>query len=193
MTQRLNTIITVIFLLALCFTYGQTKPLKEQARKFVIRLKNNDDYPMGGKDTLIDLNGDNLKDILIEFYALAGTGEKNGVRVYLYDKSRKKFVQCEQLNYLVNPTFYRDKKNVVGYYLGNGGGRATKLKWRGLKLDTLEHIDIDVTWQHNTPTFKLASYDYITKKKTSKILENMSLPKEYNYSDYKPIIKTNSR
>ena len=82
---------------------------------------------MGGKDTLIDLNGDNFKDILIEFYALAGTGEKNGVDVYLYNNSKKKFVQCEQLNYLANPTFYRDKKIVVGYYLGNGGGALLNL------------------------------------------------------------------
>lgn len=193
MQQRLHTIITIILLLPFCFSYGQTRSsLKEQAQTFVSRLKNNDDYPMGGRDTLIDLNGDNLKDILIEFYALAGTGEKNGIRVYLYDNSKKKFKPCEPLNYLANPTFYFDKKVVVGYYLGNGSGQATTLKWHGLKLDTLEHIDIDITWHDNDASFKLVSYNYITKKNAVKTVHAMDLPKEYKYMDYEPIIKTNS-
>jgi hypothetical protein len=74
-------------------------------------------------------------------------------------------VSSEQLNYLANPTVYRDKKFIVGYYLGNGGGSATKLKWNGLKLETLEHIDIDVTWQNNNPVFKLVSTTTLLKRK----------------------------
>ena len=105
MTHRLNTIIKIIFLLIFCFSYGQIQPFaKEQARNFVARLKSNEDYPIGGKDRMIALNANNFEDILIEFRGLAGTGEKNGV-IVIYTTIQKKFVPCEQLNYLANPTF----------------------------------------------------------------------------------------
>jgi hypothetical protein len=187
-------ILTAVFSLVVCSLFGQTRlSLKDKARLLIGRLKIKEDYPPGGQDTLIDLNGDHFKDILIEYYGLSGSGEKNGVQVYLYNNIRKEFVQCEQMNYLANPTFYRDKKIVVGYYLANGGGYAAKLKWTGLKLDTLEHIDITVNWQVDQPIFKLVSHNFVTKNSTSKVLNTMSLPKEYNYGDYKSIIKTNSR
>ena len=78
---------------------------------------------------------------------------------------------------------------VAGYYLGNGGGTATKLKWKGLGLDTLEHIDIEVINKSGKVSFKLFSVNYISKKKTVRTLDIMDLPKEYSYMDYQPIIK----
>lgn len=193
MTQHLNTIFTIFLVLTFCSSYGQMKTLKLQAEKIISELKRNDDYPMDGKDTLIDLNRDNFKDILIEFYGSAGTGLKNRISVYLYDTTKKSFTECEQLNILANPTFYFDKKIVVGYYIANGGGYATKLKWNGLKLDTLEYIDFDISWQGNNMTCKRTVHNYVTKKEAIKIFSSINLPKEYNYWNYKSLIKTNSR
>jgi hypothetical protein len=110
----------------------------------------------------------------------------------LYDNPKTKFVRSEQLSHLANPTFYLDRKIVVGYYVANCGGYATKLKWHGLRLDTLENIDIDVITQNNDLTFKLVCHDNIAKKVSQKTLNSMSLPKEYNYGSYKAMIK-NSR
>ncbi len=192
MTSRLFFLSTS-FLLLSSVALGQTMLIKGKAQKLITNLKKNGSYPMGGRDTLLDLNGDRFQDVLIEFYGQSGTGEKNGIEAYLYDTLKKTFKHCEQLDYLANPTFYRSKKIVVGYYLGNGGGGATKLKWKGLLLDTIEHITIDVTSKESNITFKLKSHNYITGKKTVKTLPIMSLPDEYNYADYKPIITTSSR
>src|SRR4030095_1105049 len=181
---------TLILTLTFCFSYSQTKTsLKQKAQMFLTKLKKQGDYPFIGKDTLIDLNNDNLADILIEYYGGSGTGLKNRVTDCIYSSAKKDFKECEQLSYLANPTFYPTKRIVAGYYIANGGGHATKLKWNGLKLDTLENIDVDITEQNNQLCFKLDTYNYITKKKSSKYLDIMSLPQVYRYIEYEPIIK----
>jgi hypothetical protein len=189
MKRPLQIFIAAIFLLISHFSYAQSSSLKEQSRKVIAQLKKDYDYPIGAKDTLIDLNGDNFKDILIEFYYASGTGLKNGIRVYLYNNIAWKFEPCEQLNGIGNPTFYFDKKIITCYYVGNGGGWAAKFKWKGLKLQTLEEFDIDVEWKKDGPIFHIESIDHITKKKTSKTRKMMTLPEEYNYYEYIPIIK----
>ncbi|WP_066408216.1 XAC2610-related protein [Flavisolibacter tropicus] len=173
-------------------SYGQTSLQKKQAQTIISHLKSGDgnyEYRVGARDTLMDLNGDGYKDLLIEYYADSGTGLKNRVTVYLYDNIKKKFKPCEQLSSLANPTFYFDKKIVVGYYVGNGGGDATKLKWKGHRLDTLEHIDIDITIPDKVAIYTLTSTNYQTKKTSVKTLQVMALPKEYNYWSYQPLIK----
>lgn len=194
MKQLLNTIIATVFLLVFTTSYGQTRSsLKAQAQKVIAHLKKQRDYPNGGQDTLMDLNGDGYKDILIEFYYPLGTGLKNGIAVYLYNNRKKKFESCEQLNHLTNPTFYFNKKIIVGYYVSVGSGDATKLKWHGLRVDTLEHIHININDKGNDLRFTITSLNYLTKKKTTKTAKMVQLPKEYRYMDYEPIIKTSSR
>jgi hypothetical protein len=183
----------ILLLLVSTQSFSQGQSIKEQARKIISGLKSSNEFPIDARDTLIDLNGDGFKDLLIEYYGAAGTGLKNRIHVYLYDNSRKKLKSCEPLNYLANPAFYFDRKIVVGYYLGNGGGTAIKLKWNGLRLDTLEHIDIDVINQGCAISFKLTSVDYITKRQSFKIVETMDLPGEYKYMNYQPVIKKDYR
>jgi hypothetical protein len=62
-----------------------------------------------------------------------------------------------------------------------------------LRLDTLEHIDIDVINQGCAISFKLTSVDYITKRQSFKIVETMDLPGEYKYMNYQPVIKKDYR
>ena len=171
-------------------SYGQANSLVEKkAKELIPKLKSSGEYPWTGHDTLIDLNGDHYKDILIEYYGLAGTGLKNRITVYLYDNRVGKFKRCNQLCDLANPTFYFDKKIVAGYYVALGGGFAAKLKWKGLHLDSLEKIEVEVLNKGKEIHFKMTSFDFITKKTTSKILEQMALPVEYKYWDYTPLIK----
>ncbi len=189
MKQLLVTIFSFLILLPCKSLFGQTITIKKQAQSIISRLKSTGEYSTDAKDTLIDLNGDNFKDILIEYYGASGTGLKNRIRVFLYNNSLKKFRPCEQLNNLGNPTFYFDKKIIVGYYVASGGGSATKFKWNGLRLDTLEQIDVEVFNKNNSTSFEIVSYDFITKRKTHKTLQTMQLPKEYKYWDYVSVIK----
>ncbi len=183
-------ILSHIFFLFRCLCFGQTATTPEmQAKKIINELKRIDAYPLGAKDTLIDLNGDQLKDILIEYYGLAGSGEKNRIKAYLFDRSSKKFIASAQLENIVNPSFYLDKKIVVGYYVANGGGSATKFRWKGSVLDTLEHIQIDIKWENHSPVFSSKCNNYITKTTTTIVDGIINLPAVYNYNHYEPVIK----
>lgn len=185
----MNMKFIILLLLISGPSFGQLLSIEQQSLNIISGLKSGHEISNDAKDTLIDLNGDGFKDLLIEFYGASGTGLKNRICAYLYDNSKKKLKPCDMLNYLANPTFYFDKKIVVGYYLGNGGGTATKLKWNGLRLDTLEHIDIDVIGKDGTTSFKLISVNYQTRRKSFKTLEIMNLPDEYKYMDYQSVIK----
>jgi hypothetical protein len=191
MQEHLNKTLFLLLSLLTIKVSSQTPSIKSQAQTIISQLKENGEYPLGAKDTVIDINGDRAKDLLIEFYGSAGSGLKNRIIVYLYDNIKKKLTTCETLNCLANPTFYIDKKIVAGYYIANGGGYAAKLKWRGLQLDTLEHIEVDITYKDKIPIFSIITYNHITKKKSVKISDAMELPKEYKYWDYQPIIKGN--
>lgn len=191
MKRFLNKIAFLLLVLVTMKSSGQNPSIKKQAQTIISSLKKAGDYPMGAIDTLIDLNADKFKDLLIEYYGASGTGLKNRIMVYLYDSAKRKLKSCETLNSLGNPTFYFDKKTVAGYYIANGGGYAAKLKWYGLRLDTLEYIEVDVTYKGTDMTFFLTTRNYVTKTKSFKILHTMELPKEYNYWDYKPVIKRN--
>ncbi len=192
MTQFFKIPITIFLVLGFSYSFGQKSKEKSQAQKFISYLKSSDEYPMGGKDTFIDLNGDHFKDILIEFYGSSGNGLKNRISAYLYNSEKKKFTECVQLNNLANPTFYFDKKIVVGYHIATGGGYATKLKWNNLKLDTLEYIDFDIILQGNKMSCTGTFNNYVTKKKIVKVFDHISLPTEYKYFNYKSLIKQNS-
>jgi hypothetical protein len=186
-----NIIVTT--LLIFMFEYSNCQAnlsLEKKAGKIIAELKNNDKYPPGAKDTLIDLNGDHYKDILIEYNGSAGSGMKNKVAVYLYNKAAKKYFICQQLCDLANPTFYFDKKVVTGYYITPGGGDAIKLKWENLHLDSLEKINVLVKWgEDSIPRFNMTVYNFVSGQTTTNWQNLFSLPKEYKYLDYSPLIK----
>jgi len=190
---KTSIIIISVLLLASTFVYCQkNSDFHKKAAVLIKSLKDKGDYPNGGNDTLIDLNGDGYKDILIEYYGASGTGLKNRIQVFLFEPFHNKFKESEQLSDLANPTFYFNRKIITGYYVANGGGYATKLKWNHLKLDTLEYIEIETNNSvKNRPLFTLSSYNYVTKKRKVKTLSAMKLPEEYKYWDYVPIIKKN--
>ena len=142
----------VLFLILSTFTcnkssnninHSDIKVIKE-ARTTLIDLTKNAEYPLlDARDTLIDINCDEFKDILITYYSPSGTGESNCIVALLYDKDKGKFIKNEQVSQLTNPTFDCNTKKVTSYYLGNGAGYTLLLKWNGMKLDTLEYSHIE--------------------------------------------------
>ncbi len=73
-------------------------------------------------DTLIDLNYDAHPDYLIAYYAQAGTGIKNGVDVYIYQKDKNNYKYHDMLSGIRNPSFYLKEKKITGFYLAHGAG-----------------------------------------------------------------------
>lgn len=104
-------------------------------------------------DTLFDINYDGKKDYIIGYYGLAGTGVKNRIAVYLYNKKNDGYILNEQLTRLSNPTFYINKKKITSFYIGHGGGEGCRLEWiKGKWRVTKEFtIDNEGIWQINYP------------------------------------------
>jgi len=80
-------------------------------------------------DTLFDINYDGYKDYVIGYYAQAGTGIKNRIKVFFYEPKKNNYILNEQLSDLPNPTFYINQKKITGFYIGNGGGGGGRLEW----------------------------------------------------------------
>jgi hypothetical protein len=82
-------------------------------------------------DSLFDLNYDQNNDLVISYYGMCGTGLKNRIEVYLWDKSKSNFVYNTLLSSLSNPGFYLDRKKITTFYIAYGGGSGGELQWNG--------------------------------------------------------------
>jgi hypothetical protein len=110
-------------------------------------------------DTLRDLNFDGQKDYIIGFYGLAGSGIKNRVKIYFYNKKQNRYVLSEILTDLPNPTFYIEKKKITGFYIGNGGGDGARLEWIKGKWTITKEFSVsnegdNTVWEVNYPLLK---------------------------------------
>lgn len=166
----------------------------KKARKFLAGFWEENMYiSLVHNDTLLDLNDDGFIDILIEYYGTTGTGFKNAIEAYLYEKETGRFIYQEQLSALVNPTFYFRENIVCGYYVGYGGGWANMYKWaaNGKKLDTLEMFTLDI---NNVDGFKvnLEKTNFQNSRKTHRWeADIIDLPRKYRYGKYSPLIRRN--
>lgn len=168
-----------------------TTTISGKAEKLLWHLRDSGYYPTvtSYRDTLIDANGDRQSDLLVEYYGCCGTGIKNRAEIFLFDKSANRFLTDSPI-ILSNPTFNFTNNTLVGYYVGAGGGHAYKLKWRGMELDTLEYIEIDLIRKAGEITgVKSSLHNYRTGKISETVSDMVSLPREYKYGDYKPIVR----
>lgn len=83
-----------------------------------------------------DVNGDDYKDFLMEYYATAGSGEKNHNEVYLYNPGSHSFDYVDGLG--MNPHFYPEK-GIVTY---NYDPTSDLLNWE--KLELLGEVEVPV-------------------------------------------------
>ena len=94
-------------------------------------------------DLQIDLNYDGAKDYVIRYYGQSGSGIKNKVQVYLFDRKSNEYKLNEQLSELSNPSFFIDKKILTEFYIGNGGGGGSKLEWRSNKWTATKTFEVE--------------------------------------------------
>ena len=90
--------------------------MKEKAQMFITQLKNKYDYPINGNDTLIDLKGDNFKDILVEYYGLAWTRLKTGSQ-FTYMIMQRIISAVQIIEFFSQSNLLPDKRIVAGYYI----------------------------------------------------------------------------
>lgn len=89
-------------------------------------------------DTLQDVNGDDLNDLLVNWYGSNGCCLKNFYNVYLFQPQTGTFSEGFEF---INPTFSAKEKVIRGVEYGHPGETSMyKYKWNGLRVDTLEYI-----------------------------------------------------
>ena len=125
-------------------------------------------------DTLQDINGDGLKDFVVNWYGATGCCLKGFNNVYLQRQDQKSF--AEGLEF-INPTFSPKEGIIRGICYGQPGETEIyKYKWNGEQVDTVEYV----SYQRNTKgkTGKvIVSKDRSGKKPGYKVLN--TVPKEY--------------
>lgn len=92
-------------------------------------------------DTLQDVNGDGLQDLVVNGYGSNGCCLKAFAEVYLYLPQTGTFSEGY---HFINPTFSAKEKVIRGVNYGHPTETSLyKYKWNGASLDTLEYISFE--------------------------------------------------
>ncbi|WP_123924565.1 MULTISPECIES: hypothetical protein [unclassified Flavobacterium] len=128
-------------------------------------------------DTIKDINGDGLKDFVVNWYGATGCCLKAFSNIYLFRKDKKTFSKDFEF---INPTFSPKEKIIRGVEYGHPGHTAIyKYKWNGEAVDTLEYVYYE-TDKEDRKTGKIIiskKEAYSKNKKDIRILN--SIPVEY--------------
>lgn len=127
-------------------------------------------------DTIQDINGDGLRDFVVNWYGSSGCCLKAFSNVYLLRKDKKAFSDKFEF---INPTFSPKEKIVRGVCYGHPGEtQMYKYKWNGEKVDTLEYVSYECNEKGKTGKIIITTdLHYGTKYKVLKKLN--SVPTEY--------------
>lgn len=115
-------------------------------------------------DTILDINGDNLKDFVVNTYGATGCCLKAFSEVYLLRPDQRSFSQSFEF---INPTFSPKERVIRGVCYGHPGETEMyKYKWNGEAVDTVEYIYYEKNERD---------------EKTGKLIVSNKLPDSYNY------------
>jgi hypothetical protein len=128
-------------------------------------------------DTIQDVNGDNIKDFVVNWYGLTGCCLKAFKNVYLLKRDEKTFSQG---NEFINPTFSPNEKIIRGVCYGHPGyTEMYKYKWNGEIVDTLEYVYYE-TDKSEKKTGRIIISNHEPYHKDFKILKIVKkVPREY--------------
>jgi len=128
-------------------------------------------------DTIRDINGDGLKDFVLNWYGSTGCCLKGFSNIYLLRPEKKGF--SNNLEF-INPTFSPKEKIIRGVCYGHPGETEMyKYKWNGETVDTLEYIYYEKN-ENGEKTGKIIVSNlrpYVDRNKVLKRLN--SVPNEY--------------
>jgi hypothetical protein len=128
-------------------------------------------------DTIQDINGDGLKDFVVNWYGSNGCCLKAFSNIYLLRADKKTFSNTFEF---INPTFSPKEKIIRGVCYGHPSDTEMyKYKWNGETIDTLEYI----SYEKNKKGEKTGKIIISNKKPYGnpfKILKRLnSIPDEY--------------
>ncbi|WP_281234790.1 XAC2610-related protein [Flavobacterium gelatinilyticum] len=127
-------------------------------------------------DTIQDINGDGLKDFVVNWYGNNGCCLKAFSDVYLLKKGEKTFSKEFEF---INPTFSSREKVIRGITYGHAGYTGMyKYKWNGEAVDTLEYINYEMD-KEEKKTGKIIISKYGAYNKNKKEIKVDSIPDEY--------------
>lgn len=128
-------------------------------------------------DTILDINGDGVKDLSIESYSLCGSFLKGFTDVFLLKQDQKDFT--EGFGFL-NATFSPKEHIVRGVGYGPPGeADLYKYRWNGVSIDTVEFVSNERNSKKET-TGRILITNKQSFKKDTKVLRRLnSVPKEY--------------
>ncbi|WKL47900.1 hypothetical protein Q1W71_23495 [Flavobacterium pectinovorum] len=128
-------------------------------------------------DTIKDINGDGLKDFVVNWYGASGCCLKAFSDIYLLRKDQKTFSNSFEF---INPTFSPKEKIIRGVEYGHTGETEIyKYQWNGEKVDTLEYVYYD-TNKEGKKTGKIIISEKRAYSKNKKDIKKLnSIPAEY--------------
>lgn len=128
-------------------------------------------------DTIRDINGDGLKDFVVNWYGATGCCLKGFSNIYLLRKDKKEFSKGFEF---INPTFSPQEKIIRGVQYGHPGETEIyKFKWNGEAIDTLEYVYYD-TNKEGKKTGKIIISKKRAYSENKKDIQKLnSIPAEY--------------
>lgn len=132
-------------------------------------------------DTIRDINGDGLKDFVVNWYGSSGCCLKAFSNVYLMRTDKKNFSNSFEF---INPTFSPKEKLIRGVCYGHPSETEMyKYKWNKEAVDTLEYISYEKN-EKGVKTGKVIVSNRRPFKDNSRILKRLnSVPNEYKSID----------
>lgn len=127
-------------------------------------------------DTIRDINGDGLKDFVVNWYGANGCCLKAFSDIYLLRKDNKTFSKSFEF---INPTFSPKEKIIRGVCYGHPSETEMyKFKWNDETVDTIEFVSYEKNNKgEKTGKIIISKNNSIKDKKIIKRLN--SVPKEY--------------
>jgi len=128
-------------------------------------------------DTIRDINGDGLKDFIVNWYGSTGCCLKGFSNVYLQRLDKKTFSNSFEF---INPTFSPKEQIIRGVCYGHPGETEMyKYKWNKETVDTVEYIYYEKN-DKGAKTGKLIVSNNLPYSDNHKVLKRLShMPVEY--------------
>jgi hypothetical protein len=128
-------------------------------------------------DTLQDVNGDGLNDLVLNGYALSGCCLKAFSEVFLTKNDLRSF---SPMFHFINPTFSGREGIIRGVCYGHlGETELYKFRWKNYDIDTVEYIAFERTDDGNR-TGKVIISNHYPEHQNYKIIRTApSVPAEY--------------